>query len=256
MHEAAEDAFKVTHVNCDSSAFIQDITKVSNLMIEEGYKYHFIHKSVQEFHAANYIKSRPEEAAIKFYSTMINAYYEWRQEINFLQQIDSYRYAKYLFTPSILGFFAENSIAIDSWIPLTENQLNNMLRKLYFHVPKDGNVEISDISYGFGQLSSDYYMVSIASEIQQKLIKLEGHHFFSCTDDASSQMIELARRIGEPDDEQDSREYIKLNNYEYFKHKNLLTECYKIINEHIENIHSNTKEKIQFILREENSLSL
>jgi hypothetical protein len=256
MHEVAEEAFEAIQVTCDSSAFIKDITKVSNLIVEEGYKYHFIHKSVQEFHAANYIKSRPEEAAIKFYSAMISNYYYWRQEINFLQQIDAYRFIKYLFIPSTLEFLNTLEISTTTWTTLTHEQMNNILKKLYLQVPKTGKVGVSDISYYHGELASNYYVSSQASSLLHSLVLLEGQSFFEGNDPISLEMIKLARAVGVQMVEDDYTEYMNLSLYIYLKHKNLLPRAYEVINKHIEKIHKTFAERQRFILREENSLRI
>ncbi len=257
MHESAEEALSIMQASCDSCSFIKDITKVSNLILEEGYKYYFIHKSVQEFHAANYIKSRPEEAAIGFYSKVIQQHHEWWQEINFLRQIDTYRYTKYLLIPSITNFFLEYSIETSRWIPLTKSQMDSMLRKLFYYVPLEGEVEISDIMYGHGELGSGYYINSFASTLQKALNRLNGNDYFHGDDKCSLEMIALAREIGTPDDTSyDGRTEVKIDNYEYYKHNNLLEKCYEIIEDQLRELHTYAQEKIKYTLHEENSLSI
>lgn len=80
--------------------FLSDITKVTCLLIHEGFKYHFVHKSVQEFFTANFIRTLTEESAEKLYGRLRGGRWEdWIQEIRFLEEIDKYRCYKYFLEP-------------------------------------------------------------------------------------------------------------------------------------------------------------
>jgi len=106
-HQLAESAISETKFECDASNFIKDISKVVCLFVEEGFDFHFIHKSVREYHAANFIKKRSDEFAVKFYSVMLNnEYLNWKQELSFLSQVDEYRFTKYFLIPHILQALA------------------------------------------------------------------------------------------------------------------------------------------------------
>ena len=64
----------------------------------------FLHQSVQEFFAARYIKSRPEELAIKFYQLILEkgSWKNWDQVLRFLSQIDRFRASRFFYIPAIL----------------------------------------------------------------------------------------------------------------------------------------------------------
>ena len=47
--------------------FIADCKNNTCLILEEGFQYHFLHKSIMEFHAASYISSSPQKLKEKFY---------------------------------------------------------------------------------------------------------------------------------------------------------------------------------------------
>lgn len=89
----------VTEINFVPSAFIEDMTKVTCLMIEEGLQLFFIHKSVQEFFSAKFIKNLPEESSKSVYKKIQNKFGTWVQEAKFLISIDTYRALKYLIIP-------------------------------------------------------------------------------------------------------------------------------------------------------------
>lgn len=105
FHKILEQAFKHTDIQCDPEGFKHDVIKVVCLMQEDGYELHFIHKSVLEFYAASFVRNLHEDLAIKFYSQLskqnsINAY-KWQQVLQFLSQIDKYRYTKHFAIPDI-----------------------------------------------------------------------------------------------------------------------------------------------------------
>jgi hypothetical protein len=105
IHELTNNAIQNTKIDCDASSFIKDISKIACLVIEEGLDYHFIHKSVREYHAANFIKRRPDDFVIKFYGAMLQGKWEdWKQELDFLSQVDEYRFTKYFLIPYIETF--------------------------------------------------------------------------------------------------------------------------------------------------------
>lgn len=118
-----EKAFSYVQVENNTNNVIHDIVKITNLVVEEGYKYHFIHKSIQEFHAAYFIKDRNDETARNFYKYVMNSYENWSQEIEFLSQIDKYRYLKYLYIPSHNEVFKALGMKINE----LEQDINNDL---------------------------------------------------------------------------------------------------------------------------------
>lgn len=83
----------------DAQHVIDDIKRVTCLLLEEGKKFQFVHSSVQEFFAARYVKTRTEPVAASFYKQLTDKsmWIYWQEELLFLKQIDSYRSAKYFF---------------------------------------------------------------------------------------------------------------------------------------------------------------
>lgn len=104
FHKVLEKAFKYTDISCTAEGFQYDITKVACLMQEEGFDFHFIHKSVLEFYAASFVRNANEDLSRKFYDQLVERpemFYRWRQVMQFLSQIDKYRYTRYYAIPSI-----------------------------------------------------------------------------------------------------------------------------------------------------------
>lgn len=83
----------------DAQHVIDDIKRVTCLLLEEGKKFQFVHSSVQEFFAARFVKTRTEPVAASFYKQLVDKsmWIYWQEELLFLKQIDSYRAAKYFF---------------------------------------------------------------------------------------------------------------------------------------------------------------
>jgi len=102
-YEMAVTSIQETGVQAEPQSFLDDIKKITCLLIEEGKKVSFVHASVQEFFAARYIKTRTDVVARRFYSQVLDKkWQQWTEEVNFLRQIDSHRAIKYFYVPDAL----------------------------------------------------------------------------------------------------------------------------------------------------------
>lgn len=137
----AKSALQKNHLDADADRYIDDIVKVTCLILREGKDYRFIHKSVQEYYAAAFVKHRSEPVAKRFYEQMVQQgpYGGWRQELHFLSEIDRYRFNKYFYLPylcSIIGFATTN---VPATVPVVDT---NHAKTLF------GSIQL-----GFGQRS-------------------------------------------------------------------------------------------------------
>lgn len=90
--EISAESIKTVGCVCNETHFLNDIKNVTCLLSEEGSQVDFLHQSVQEFFAARYIVTRPDNVANKFYTNCTNQKWDqWQQELMFLSRIDSYR---------------------------------------------------------------------------------------------------------------------------------------------------------------------
>lgn len=87
------------------SSLLDDISKNLCLIIRDGNSYSFIHRSIQEFFAASFIRNRPEDLAEKAYSLIGKKAFQYRAEIKFLSEIDTYRYCRFLLVNTLNEFF-------------------------------------------------------------------------------------------------------------------------------------------------------
>jgi hypothetical protein len=110
-------AIRIAQLNADAEAALADIIKITCLIIEEGGECKFIHKSVQEYHAATFVKDQPDELAGEFYRKVRNKWRRWEQELDFLEQTDTYRYYKHFLIPDIL-----ETLGFDTQLPPAEWQ--------------------------------------------------------------------------------------------------------------------------------------
>lgn len=119
-----EDIYKFTESSLDNlgisedpAKFIDDIVKVTCLILKEGGEYKFIHRSLQEYYAASCIRRKPESVAVKFYNHCLNnnGYHGiWSQELQFLSEIDKYRYTKYFIIPLCMRILMAKCSDIDA----------------------------------------------------------------------------------------------------------------------------------------------
>jgi hypothetical protein len=114
----AIESIKECKVLVDSQNFLDDIRKITCLLVDEGKKMHFVHASVQEFFSSRYIKMRSEPVAKKFYEQLLSGKWElWKEELQFLRQIDKHRSSKYFYVPDLcrtIDHFLSGRVAVDS----------------------------------------------------------------------------------------------------------------------------------------------
>lgn len=99
--DLAQDCVKGS--SCTEDGFRKDITKVSCLMLEEGFQdATFLHKSIAEYHAAAFVKDSGDSFAQKFYEISSEDWSYWKECLSFLKSIDKYRFSKFFTVVNIL----------------------------------------------------------------------------------------------------------------------------------------------------------
>jgi hypothetical protein len=97
LYTHARSALEVLGQTGDTENILTDIIEITCLIITDGEECRFIHKSVQEYHAALLIKEQPDDSAILFYHAMRSKWQNWQEELGFLSLIDRYRYLKHFY---------------------------------------------------------------------------------------------------------------------------------------------------------------
>ena len=115
INELAKNALQQCNLAASPAAYIKDIIEITCLILRDGEEHRFIHKTVQEYYTAAYVKRRPQAWAIKLYTKILNtnAFGSWVQELAFLSEIDKYRYDKFFILPAILDFLHLNESDLD-----------------------------------------------------------------------------------------------------------------------------------------------
>jgi hypothetical protein len=109
VYSTAADALKAISAKDDPEKYITDIVKITCLLVRDGEEYRFIHKSVQEYYAACFIKGRPDVVAQRVYEKILSLTQRgpgWRQELHFLSEIDAYRFRKFGLIPAVARYLA------------------------------------------------------------------------------------------------------------------------------------------------------
>lgn len=122
VHNFAESALTKNHLVADADKYIEDIIKVTCLILREADDYRFIHKSVQEYYTAAYVKHRPDPVAKKFYEQIIpqGPYGSWQQELLFLSEVDKYRYTKHFLLPYVCSILCCSVENIPDQVPVVD----------------------------------------------------------------------------------------------------------------------------------------
>ena len=118
VYSIAKEAFNATGIKEDAEKFIRDIVNITCLLVKDGEEYRFIHKSVQEYYAACFIKNKPDVVATTIYQRLFtSSIYGWDQELRFLSEIDGYRFRKFGFIPAICRYLKLNESDLMSTTP-------------------------------------------------------------------------------------------------------------------------------------------
>ena len=100
LRDVTDTAIVHAGVKTSGDDFIDDMKRITCLLLEDGGKHYFIHKSVQEFFAACFLQHLRDDKSIAFYSTCREgACLRWRVELLFLRHLDRFRFAKYFELP-------------------------------------------------------------------------------------------------------------------------------------------------------------
>lgn len=128
----------------DTSHFVDDVCKITCLLLHDGGEYRFIHKSVQEYHAALFIKTQPDAVAEAFYES-VSASRErrdetWHEVLKFLCAIDNYRYLKYFESKIIRRFLNVSADWASGTLPSNlDEMITTILKRVAIGIPKDEN---------------------------------------------------------------------------------------------------------------------
>jgi NACHT domain len=137
LYEKAQKAIEECSVKCTANAFVSDLIKITCLLLKDGSKYRFIHKSVQEYHSAAYICKRSEP----WTKSLFDKVYEqkcfrlMRPVAGFIQELDPYKWNAFFFRPMLLTILGDYTSDKES----VEQVFNRIFGKceIFFRVLKN-----------------------------------------------------------------------------------------------------------------------
>lgn len=138
MHDIAERAINESGIDCDESELVTDIVQITNLILREGGIYSFVHRSIQEFHSASFVRQLPqEETAKKFYESVFhqNRDKQWRSELRYLREIDEFRFTAFFAIPLIELFFEKYlKRQPTTWKKTPKTVIKRILNEYHFYI--------------------------------------------------------------------------------------------------------------------------
>ncbi|WP_039047077.1 NACHT domain-containing protein [Acinetobacter junii] len=96
-------AIDINGLDCSVDDLIFDLTSVLCFIVKEGYLYAFIHKSIPEFFAAQFIKLHGESGTL--YKDIEENYDKYRNVCSYLREIDEYNFLNYFFKDILLNSY-------------------------------------------------------------------------------------------------------------------------------------------------------
>lgn len=112
--DCAKKSAQINKKNFGTEGLRTELTEGVCLMTRDGLRTAFVHRGIQEFFAASFIKSQTDEGLVRKIYERIRGHKvsQWAQELNFLKHIDRIRFLEYLLNPA-----AEEMLALIHFSP-------------------------------------------------------------------------------------------------------------------------------------------
>jgi hypothetical protein len=181
IDELAKSAIESCNTKLSSAKYLDDIIKITCLILKEGDEHRYIHKTVQEYYTSSYIQKKPETWADTFYRKISSSRAEelWQQELEFLMEIDSYRYNKYYLLPNILALLKMSESDLNGDPPTSSiEQIKKVFGLMTFHYEK-GHLSMIDelptlhyelMGLGFMNVINRFDIDKLAASLNNKII--------------------------------------------------------------------------------------
>jgi hypothetical protein len=182
IYKITEYAVQKCSLNVNPESYLDDIVKITCLILRDGEEYRFIHKTVQEYYVAAFVAKQPEKWAIQFYTRLPKkcSRHDWRKELDFLSEIDTHRFNKYYLLPSILSFLDIEEKDLDGRMKNpTLKQIRGLMSYLTVSIPKDNSHDLRYTISGVPEDIDNQVICSIfmgcelhSSKMHKRIIKL------------------------------------------------------------------------------------
>ncbi|MEJ2075777.1 MAG: hypothetical protein P8X79_20205 [Reinekea sp.] len=85
------------------SDYLNELCKITCLVLKDGFNYSYLHKSIQEYHASCFVSKLPTNRKIEFYHHILKKdnWKIWAEHIEHLIELDEYEISKNFLLPSI-----------------------------------------------------------------------------------------------------------------------------------------------------------
>lgn len=197
VSDCVTQSCNISGQKCSDKSFIKDIVDVACLMVKDGLNYAFIHKSIREYFSAAFIKSiENEEIAKKLYEAASKNHINWYQELKFLEQIDPFRFNKFVKIKWIEACLAAFGYNPKSKVGATKKKILRIISDL------DPHLMPSDEPLGFGcrtstlnKIGAGWITFSVIDAIEPILMANSPHGFFVKNEDPTyvDQIVSAAR---------------------------------------------------------------
>lgn len=113
---------------------LEELRGITNLIIEDGFnEYRFVHKSVQEFFTASFIRSLDSASKERFYKSCWKSHQQhstFSNTLFFLEDLDYYAYAEYYFLPTVKAIFGDEELDLKKALQIPSDVLSLYLDQI------------------------------------------------------------------------------------------------------------------------------
>ncbi|MFV0446700.1 MAG: NACHT domain-containing protein, partial [Planctomycetaceae bacterium] len=101
LRKVADAAARLIDPSAAGAAALQDVLQLSNLLLERDGVCRFLHPSIGEYYAAEFIARQPHREALTHYRQLRSRWRHWEHVLSFLADLDSVRMAVYFDLPEL-----------------------------------------------------------------------------------------------------------------------------------------------------------
>lgn len=127
LHNVTREAMDIVQASATTDTVVADIVRITCMIIVEGDEWRFVHKSVQEYHAAVFISGQPDVVADRFYTAMDNRWRDWLQELIFLRTLDRYRFQRHFYAQQLRKALGASANVPTNNIEVTDDTILRVL---------------------------------------------------------------------------------------------------------------------------------
>ena len=148
----AKKSVKLSGVQFTPEGLKTDLLDTVCLMVKDGLKTAFLHKSIQEFFAAFFIKTLNDQVRVqRLYHFLRKSWPTWEQELNFLNQIDEIRYLQEFYVPAIEEFLGALNFDAAKKVKVTKKAFDDFLKQQDIYRVMDGDEMMKSLAARIGE---------------------------------------------------------------------------------------------------------